>query len=165
MSAFDREIDLSEEVSAWRSSGVAWALLLARLVVGLIFFMAGVDKVFRLGPLEHARQYFLPYQETFLPVWSLWLTGTLIPFVELVGGALLIVGWRIRWACIALGAVLVTVTFGHLLAQPLYPFHEHVFPRLVLIVFVLVVPEAADRFSVDAAARARRRETSAGDRA
>ncbi len=38
----------------------SWALLFARLVLGLIFFMAGVYKVFQLGPLEHARKYFLP---------------------------------------------------------------------------------------------------------
>ena len=36
----------------------AWALLFARLVLGLIFFMAGFWKVFQLGPLEHARKYF-----------------------------------------------------------------------------------------------------------
>lgn len=50
----------------------SWALLFARLVLGLIFFMAGVYKVFQLGALEHARKYFLPYADTFLPVWSLW---------------------------------------------------------------------------------------------
>jgi uncharacterized membrane protein YphA (DoxX/SURF4 family) len=32
----------------------AWALLLARLVLGLIFFMAGVYKVFQMGPVAHA---------------------------------------------------------------------------------------------------------------
>ena len=36
----------------------AWAILFARLVLGLIFFMAGVMKVFQLGPLNHARKYF-----------------------------------------------------------------------------------------------------------
>ena len=64
----------------------SWALLFARLVLGLIFFMAGVFKVFQMGPLEHARKYFLPYDDTFLPVWSLWATGVTIPFVELIAG-------------------------------------------------------------------------------
>ena len=45
----------------------AWALLFARLILGLIFFMAGVSKVFQLGPIEHARKYFLPFADTFLP--------------------------------------------------------------------------------------------------
>ena len=127
----------------------SWALLFARLVLGLIFFMAGVWKVFRLGPLEHARKYFLPFADSFLPVWSLWFTGTVIPFIELVAGALLILGLRTREALIALGAVLVVVTFGHLLKDPLYEFHTHVIPRLALLLFVLLLPREDDRLSLD----------------
>ena len=126
----------------------AWALMFARLVLGLIFFMAGVWKVFSLGPLQHARKYFLPFTDTFLPVWSLWAVGVTIPFVELLAGGLVIIGWRTRWALVALGFVLAVVTFGHLLHQPLYEFHSHVIPRLALLLFVLVLPGKDDRFSV-----------------
>jgi uncharacterized membrane protein YphA (DoxX/SURF4 family) len=78
--------------------------------------------------------------------------------VELVGGGLVILGWQTRVALVALGCVLVTVTFGHLLKEPLYAFHEHVIPRLVLLLFVLAMPVDADRFSLDAVIRTRRRE-------
>ena len=127
----------------------SWALLFARLVLGLIFFMAGVWKVFQLGPLNHARKYFLPFADTFLPVWSLWATGVVIPFVELIGGALVILGLRTREALIALGFVLAIVTFGHLLKEPLYEFHTHVIPRLALLLFVFMLPRNDDRFSID----------------
>lgn len=127
----------------------SWALLFARLVLGLIFFMAGVYKVFQLGPLEHARKYFLPYADTFLPVWSLWATGVIIPFVELVAGGLVMLGLRTRAALISLGFVLAIVTFGHLLKEPLYEFHTHVIPRLALLLFVLLLPREDDRFSLD----------------
>ena len=127
----------------------AWAILIARLILGLIFFMAGVYKVFDLTPAGHVRKWFLPYQDTFLPTWSLWLAGSVIPFVELIGGGLLLLGWRSREALLALGAVLVVVTFGHLLKEPLYPFHEHVIPRLALLIFLLVMPESEDLFSID----------------
>ena len=127
----------------------SWALLFARLVLGLIFFMAGVYKVFQLGPLEHARKYFLPYSDTFLPGWSLWATGVIIPFIELIAGALIILGLRTREALISLGFVLAIVTFGHLLKEPLYEFHTHVIPRLALVLFVLLLPREDDRFSVD----------------
>src|SRR5205809_6694164 len=102
-----------------------WAILFARLVLGLIFFMAGAWKVFQLGPLEHARKYFLPFADTFLPVWSLWLVGVTISFVELLGGALLLIGFRVREDLIVLGGVLVIVTFGHLLRVPLFIFSGH----------------------------------------
>ena len=127
----------------------AWAILFARLVLGLIFFMAGVMKVFQLGPLNHARKYFLPFADTFLPVWSLWAMGVVIPFVELIAGALVILGLRVREALVALGFVLAVVTFGHLLREPLYEFHTHVIPRLALLLFVFLLPRADDHFSLD----------------
>ena len=132
-----------------RVSGRRWALLFARLVLGLIFFMAGFWKVFQLGPLQHARKYFLPFADTFLPAWSLWAVGVAIPFVELIAGALVILGLRMREALIALGFVLAIVAFGHLLREPLYEFHTHVIPRLALLLFVLMLPREDDRFSVD----------------
>jgi putative oxidoreductase len=128
----------------------SWAILFARGVLGLIFFMAGVYKVFTLTPAEHAHRWFTgPYAGTFLPMWALWLTGVTIPFVELLAGALLLLGWRVREAAIALGIVLLIVTFGHLLAEPLYEFHTHVIPRFALLLFVLMLPREDDRMSLD----------------
>ena len=72
-----------------------------------------------------------------------------IPFVELLAGALLIIGLRTREASVSLGFVLAVVTFGHLLKEPLYEFHTHVIPRLALLLFILVLPREDDRFSVD----------------
>ena len=126
-----------------------WALLFARLVLGLIFFMAGVYKVFTLTPAGHVQKWFLPFRDTFLPTWSLWAVGLAIPFVELIAGALLLIGWRVYEALLALGMVLVIVTFGHLLHEPLYAFHEHVIPRLALLLFLLVMPRESDLFTLD----------------
>ncbi len=127
----------------------SWALLFARLILGLIFFMAGTWKVFQLGALEHARKFFLPYADTFLPVWSLWFVGVTIPFIELIAGALIILGLRTREALVSIGFILVTVTFGHLLKEPLYEFHTHVIPRFALLLFILLLPREDDRFSID----------------
>lgn len=111
--------------------------------------MAGVAKVFQLGPLEHARKYFLPYADTFLPVWSLWGVGVVIPLIEFLAGGLVMLGLRTRDALVALGFVLAVVTFGHLLKEPLYEFHSHVIPRLALLLFALVMPREDDLFSLD----------------
>ena len=133
-----------------RQTNRAWALLIGRAILGLIFFMAGFWKVFTLGPIEHARRLFVePYSVTFLPAWSLWATGTVIPWVELVAGALVFLGLLTRPALLALGGVLVLVTFGHLLAEPLYQFHTHVIPRTALLLFLLTMPASDDRLSLD----------------
>ena len=137
-------------MSSEDSTNRAWALFFARAILGLIFFMAGWWKVCELGPLEHARRLFIDrYADSILPRWSLWATGTTIPVVELVAGAMVLVGWRTRAALVALGGVLVVVTFGHLLADPLYEFHSHVIPRTALLLFVLAMPRAEDRSSID----------------
>ncbi len=142
----------------------SWAILIARLILGLIFGMAGAWKVFGLGPLEHARQLFvIPYANTFLPAWALWATGTIVPFVELAAGALVIAGLRRRAALISLGGVLVLVTFGHLVLKPLYEFHTHVIPRTALLLFVLAMPAADDWFALDAFLARRRMRLSDSD--
>ena len=87
-------------------------MLLARVVLGLIFFQAGLWKVFALTPAGHARKWFLPFADTFLPVWSLWAMGVTIPFVELIGGILVLVGLYTTAGLAMLGAVLCIVTFG-----------------------------------------------------
>lgn len=128
----------------------AWGVLFARLVLGLMFFQGAWWRVFEIGPTEHARRFFVePYAGSFLPEWSLWLAGTAVPFAELVGGALVLLGlWRLL-GLVLLGGVLVTVTFGHLVAEPIYALNAHVVPRLALVVFLLVVPSEWDRHSID----------------
>lgn len=126
------------------------ALLFARTILGLIFFMAGMYKVFQMGPIEHARKLFVePYSNTFLPTSFLWALGTIIPIIELVSGAFVIIGFQIRNMLILMGFVLVIVTFGHLLKEPFYEFHTHVLPRLMLLLFVLLLQRDDDRFSID----------------
>jgi uncharacterized membrane protein YphA (DoxX/SURF4 family) len=85
-----------------------------------------------------------------------------IPFVELAAGALVIAGLLLRPALLALGAILVVVTFGHLLKEPLYEFHTHVIPRLALLLYVLSMPRSDDRFALDTFARRRRSPGSVG---
>jgi len=67
----------------------------------------------------HAQKLFLePYAGTWIPAALLWPLGVTIPFVELLGGALLIGGWLRRPVAVALGFLLVLVTYGHALKEP-----------------------------------------------
>jgi uncharacterized membrane protein YphA (DoxX/SURF4 family) len=128
----------------------AWAILFARLVLGLIFGMAGWGKLFQMGATQHARQLFVdPYSTTWIPVWLLWALGLAIPYIEFAAGWLLFAGFLVRPALLALGAILVTVTYGHLLKDFLYEFHTHVIPRLALLLFLLVMPRGEDVLSLD----------------
>ena len=150
-----------DERAARRLDGWSWAIFFVRWVLGLIFFMAGWWKTFQLGPFGHVRQFFLPFADTWIPLWLLWTVGTVIPIVELVAGGLMCLGLQVRAAGIALGGVLIVVTYGHLLAEPLYDTTHHIFPRLVLLTFVLAAPAGRDLLSLDAWRRRRAPETGA----
>ena len=82
---------------------------------------------------------------------SVWTGSSVV--VELVAGALVLVGFKTRPALLSLGFVLVLVTFGHLLKEPLYQFHTHVIPRLALLTVVLVLPREEDVLSIDGYSR------------
>ena len=128
-----------------------WAVFCARVILGLIFGMAGYYKCFVQGLPAHAAQYFtVPYANSWMPGWLLFAAGVTVPVIELVAGWLVVLGWRTREAFIALGLVLMMVTYGHLLAVHLFDLTGHVLPRLALLVFVSFTPRALDRFSVDA---------------
>jgi len=140
----------------------AWAALCARVVLGLIFGMAGYYKCFVMTPAGHAERLFIqPYADTWIPTWLLWLTGVAIPVVELIAGWLLVVGWRVRESLVALGLVLIIVTYGHLLKEPLYSFSGHVIPRLALLIFIAMLPADDDQLSMDHWLAKRRARTAA----
>ena len=125
------------------------AIFVARTILGVVFFVAGIYKTFMYGPLEHARVLFVgPYADTFLPVWALWATGTVVPIVELLAGGLVLVGFWTRPALLALAGVLVLVSFGHLLVQPATSIIPFILTRSSLLLVVLLSPAEADRFSL-----------------
>jgi len=141
-----------------QKDGWPWALFFARWVLGLTFFMAGWWKTFALGPVAHAQGYFVDgFAETWIPVFLLWALGWSIPWLELIAGGLVCLGFRLRESLIVLGAILVIVTYGHLLQEPLYSLQSHIFIRLALLLFVLVGPRERDLLSVDGWLAARRR--------
>ena len=128
----------------------AWAIFTARSILGVVFCTAGIYKTFMWGPLEHARVLFVgPYADTFLPVWALWTTGAVVPVVELIAGALVLVGYWTRPSLFALAGVLVLVTFGHLLVQDATSIIPFIMRRSALLLVVLLSPASADRFSLD----------------
>ncbi len=130
----------------------ATAIFLARVLVGLLWFIGGVNKVFLWGAIEHARNLFvIPYAGTILPTWSLWASGTVIPYLEFIFPALVIVGLWTRPSLYVLGGILIVVTFGHLLLTPLAieRLSDFILARAVLLLLVLAFPPEADRYSID----------------
>lgn len=123
------------------------AVFFLRSLLGLIFFMQGYGKVITWGITEVYARYFQSF-ETVLPPFLLKFIVYYTSYVELIGGGLLLLGLKTRWALYALGSVLLIVSFGHGLESPIWDL-QHVMYRAMLLVGVLLLPEAWDRWSVD----------------
>jgi putative oxidoreductase len=122
--------------------------------------MAGWWKCFELTPVGHTQRFFLEaYADTWIPVSLLWATGLTIPVVELVAGGLVVIGFRTREALVALGFILLIVTFGHTLIEPLFSTQGHIFPRGLFLLAALALPAEEDLLSVDSWLGGRRRAT------
>jgi len=125
------------------------ATLSIRLILGLIFFMQGFGKVFSWG-VENLYQmpFFYETYKDLLPDFIIHATAYYTSYVELIGGFLLIIGLKRDYALYALASVLVIVSFGHGLAEPIWDL-SHVMYRLILLVSLLILPKKWDIFRLD----------------
>jgi len=103
---------------------------IVRWILGLLFLMAGIWKVFVLTPAAHAQQFFVEgLSQTWIPIWLLQIYGYSIPFLELVAGLLICIGLKSREALIAVGLLLIVTTSGYAQQQPLFDIAGHTFTR------------------------------------
>ena len=125
-----------------RSAGT----LVARVLLGLIFFMQGYGKLTKFG-MDNLYRMFEPY-EAQLPTFLVKFAAYFTTYAELIGGGLLILGLFRNFSPYALGLVLLIVSFGHGLSEPIWDL-SHVFPRAVLLIALLWVPKEWDQWHLD----------------
>lgn len=124
------------------------AILTIRLLLGLVFFFQGFGKVFKFGMDAVYQNFFYePYKEV-IPAFVLKSTAYYTSFAELLGGVLLVIGLFRNYTLYVLASVLVIVSFGHGIAEPIWNL-SHVMYRTTLLVSLLLLPEHWDRFAVD----------------
>ncbi|NNL92299.1 MAG: DoxX family protein [Saprospiraceae bacterium] len=126
----------------------AIGVLTARLLLGFIFFMQGFGKVFNMGVDNVYNSFFKETYQDLLPSFLTIATAYYTSFIELIGGMLLIFGFKKNMALYFLASVLVIVTFGHGLATPIWDL-SHVMYRAMLLIFLLVIPASWDKYSLD----------------
>jgi putative oxidoreductase len=124
------------------------ASLIARVFLGCLFFFQGYDAVFKVK-IKHVIGTFedefsrkgIPKSLTVLAAWFTSCT-------ELIGGFLLIIGLFEYAALYLLGLNLIIAAIGFGINTPVWN-TRHVFPRLVLILFLLAVPQSWNAASLD----------------
>lgn len=119
-----------------------------RVILGILFFFQGYDKVFKLkinGVIDFFRQELGSIK---VPDFVLTSTAWFTSFAELICGALLIVGLFKTYALYALGIDLILVTGAFSLIKPMWDM-QLLFPRLILLGILLYLPSEWDVLSAD----------------
>lgn len=127
----------------------ASAVLLLRIILGILFISSGYDKLFRIGLPQVKLEYKNQLQRYKFPDFVFGFTAFYSAWVELIGGALLIIGLFKFITLSALGIDLIFVTIAMTLIQPLYDM-KLVSVRLFLLtlIYFLHIP-SGDYFSLD----------------
>ena len=120
--------------------------------------MAGYGKVFKFGAVNLYNDMLAQYQNTFLPKWLIWFTAYYTSYIELICGLLLVLGIFKHISLYMLGSVLIIISFGHGLIEPIWDL-QHLFFRAAMLVTLLLLPTAWDKYSLDTIAF-RKNETS-----
>ena len=124
------------------------ATLILRVLLGLIFLMQGYGKVFTFGVSNIYSNILTDYQSTFLPKWLLCITAYYTSYIELIFGLLLVLGIFNNISLYLLGSVLIVVSFGHGLIEPIWDLH-HLFFRTAMLITLLILPSAWNKYSFD----------------
>lgn len=129
------------------SSNFSLAELIIRIILGVLLFSQGYDKIFKvkisgvIQTFEHPMEFKIPH---FFLVLSSYFTS----YIEFLGGLLLIVGLAkdIVLPLIGLDFILVAVAFS--IIKPMWDMQFY-FPRLILLLILLILPESHDPYSLD----------------
>jgi putative oxidoreductase len=119
-----------------------------RVVLGLLFFFQGYDKVFRVKIAGVTAFFRSESQHRNVPEFVLGFSAFFTSYVELIGGALLIVGLFKTAALYLLGADLILVTAAFSLLKPMWDMQQ-VLGRLILLSALLYLPYGWDMLSLD----------------
>jgi putative oxidoreductase len=124
------------------------ALLTIRLLLGFIFFFQGFGKLFKFGVDNVYNNFFAKTYEGILPDFLLQGTAYYTSYIEFLGGILLIIGLKRDYTLYALASVLIIVTFGHGLVEPIWDL-SHVMFRAILLLTLLLLPKEWDHYRLD----------------
>lgn len=124
------------------------AVLIVRIFLGLLFFFQGYDAVFKVKIKNVINTMDSNFAGAGIPrsltVIGSWFTS----IVQLVGGFLLVFGLFKYYALYFLGLDLIVASIAFGIATPVWDM-RHVFPRMALLIFLLLVPTEWDCCSLD----------------
>ena len=129
-------------------SSKAVGFFFIRFLLGIIFLMQGYGKIFTIGISKLYEMFFKIFEATFVPKWLIVSAAYYTSYVEMICGALLLIGLYRKYALYLLAVDLLIVSFGHGLMEPIWDL-SHVMPRAILIAALLLLPQEWDTWNLD----------------
>jgi thiosulfate dehydrogenase [quinone] large subunit len=108
--------DLMTSSNNRKPRDIAVAYLLLRMTIGLNIFIHGLSRLL-MGVTVFADSLVPMFEKTFLPGWSVYAFGLVLPWVETVLGLLLLLGFRTRIGLVGCSALIFVLTFGTSIRQ------------------------------------------------
>jgi len=119
------------------------APLLTRVLLGILFFIQGYDKIFNIKIVNVIETIRPAYHKMKLPGFIIVLSAWFTSYIEFTCGLLLIVGLLKYFSLYLLGIDLIIVSFGMSMINSVWNM-ELVFPRFLLLLFLLIYPAEYD---------------------
>jgi uncharacterized membrane protein YphA (DoxX/SURF4 family) len=119
------------------------APLLTRILLGILFFIQGYDKIFNIKIVNVIETIRPAYHKMKLPGFIIVLSSWFTSYIEFTCGLLLIVGLLKYFSLYLLGIDLIIVSFGMSVINSVWNM-ELVFPRFLLLLFLLIYPAEYD---------------------
>jgi uncharacterized membrane protein YphA (DoxX/SURF4 family) len=123
-------------------------VFILRIILGILFFFQGYDKVFRVGIAGVTDFFRQESRHRNVPDVILSTSAVLTSFIELICGAMLILGLFTIPALYLLGLDLILVSAAFSLLKPMWDM-QLLFPRLILLASLLYLPVEWDLLSLD----------------
>ncbi len=125
-----------------------FAVLLTRILLGMLFLSQGYDKLFGLKPSAVLETFEPAFRNKGINSKFLLSAIYLTSILELAGGFLLILGLLKYPALNILGIDLIIVSIGFSIISPVWDL-KHVFPGFLLLLILLLLPPEWDIYSFD----------------
>ncbi len=126
----------------------AIGVFIARVFLGLLFFFQGYDAVFNVKIKNVIDTFQNSFANKGIPRFMTVIGSWFTSYVELIGGVFLILGLFEYYTLILLGINLIVVSVAFGITTPMWD-TRHVYPRLILTVFLLIIPHSTNLLSLD----------------
>ncbi|PJA09561.1 MAG: hypothetical protein COX70_01490 [Flavobacteriales bacterium CG_4_10_14_0_2_um_filter_32_8] len=123
-------------------------VFILRVILGLLFFFQGYDKVFKVKMGEVVKTFQLELGNIKVPNFILKVSAYYSSYIEFTCGLFLIIGLFTQYSLYLLGIDLILVVGAFSLIKPMWDM-QLVFPRLMLLSILLYLPEEWNQISVD----------------